>query len=450
MKNTSYQNSSYIGGQKLLIKLLKKNSSTSQNRTLIHNILKSVLCILFLIVITIIYYLYQKIPVRKHYFQVEYIASSDSSSNITAKIEITHPKTLDLDEEFHQSWYDHRNNKVSAPYSDKCDFLINPQGFSKSTPYYPYSKMNLSEHIGETVFDLIANYCDSSNITLEDFSDVFLYRHFDNEKTRELSNQYKTSFSPRIVPQAPDSIGILSHDRDYFVVIERNCYYLSDSVRENKLGLNKFCFKGNAVNPSSMASSIYGFKNLTQSFIVSKSKHVFNLLQTGLNSNIRSKNHRFIYHMIKLEDISQSYYLIKVSSKTIPDIQFTIDFIGTINCEIEQDDDFNQYDYKINRSSISLYREKNKYDMDFIALVKHNDMQNMQNIRLYILGALFTLALARLVTLLFAIVRDILQKKKKNNNKETTDRKIYFSIHEEDNDIPSNTPDYYIKPPGID
>jgi len=448
MKNTSYQNSSYIGGQKLLIKLHKKNSSTSQNKTLIHNILKSVSCILVLIGFTIIYYLCQKIPVRKHYFQVEYIASSDSSSNITASIEISHPKTLDLDEEFHQSWYDSRNKNVSSPYSDKCIFYINSNDSTESTPYYPDSKMNLSDHIGKTAFDLIANHCDSINISTEDFSDVFLYRHFDNEKTKELTTKLKTHLSPSLA--SFDSSNQFSHDRDYFVVVERNFYSLSDSVREKELGLNKFCFRGNAINPSSMDSSKFGFKNLTQSFIVSKSNHAYNILQYALDSKIRSKFRRFFYHMSQLEDISQSYYLIKVSSKTIPYLKFSIDFTGTIDCNIEQDEVFNHYDYKINRSSISLYREKNKKDMDLLALVKHNDMQNMQNFRLYVLGALFTLVLAKLVTLLYVIVRDILQKKKEKSNKETTDRKNYLSIHEKENGIPSNTPDYYINPPGID
>lgn len=129
MKNSTQQyDSSYAGAQKLIF---DKESKKKNKASLGRNIIKFVLYILALLFLLWVYNKWQSIPFRKHYFHAESIASADSSRRIRAEFKIMEPKTLDLDNEFMQSWYDHllvdensnkEDKELYSYYAVECAF----------------------------------------------------------------------------------------------------------------------------------------------------------------------------------------------------------------------------------------------------------------------------------------------------------------------------------------
>ena len=387
MRNTSQQNSSYAAAQKLI---LDKESKKKNNATLRCNFKKGVFYLIALFFLIWIYYKWQKIPVRNHAFRAEYIASADSSSRLRAIIHIVDPKVLDID----SLYYTESNNHNTIRYRDYHEHYEVSIAWAKkeATPKYPNSWGHVSEYIGSPLYNELSNSCNVNNAKIDWFSDVFYFEHLDNEKA-----YYKKY---RI-----DTLRV--RDNGIFMV-EKNNFFSIDSNNVNSLDLYHFNLANTSIKET-ITNSCSSYNNITQSLVLIPPFNRGYLPESFYKLQIPSRFWRFITSMITLEDISQSYYNIKLSSNTIPEILLKMNFIGSIDCNFTKNQSINYFDtprtdINIGRNFIEFLKT-NKGNTEMLVLVKFNDMQNMQTTRLFIIGVLITLTLTKLFGVVWSIIR---------------------------------------------
>lgn len=224
---------------------MEDNSKENNKKELATTIFKSIICVLLLLFFIWVYYKWiNNIPVKKHYFHAEYLASAQDSLNKFVEFELVDPKILDLDKDYSQSWYDafpidnkwnNDFNESHNTYSESCLFsnfsldYSNNRQKSCANPLRPNSSGQLYNYIGQTLYDEFNDTCKANNININKYSELFFFRHLDNEK--------------RVEEESMEYHYIHSIKPDFFVVLEKNNYSLCDSAREKKLGLNNFNFE---------------------------------------------------------------------------------------------------------------------------------------------------------------------------------------------------------------
>ena len=392
------------------------------------NIIKCIFYLIALAFLMWVYYKWQSIPIRKHVFQVEYLASTGKSAKIRAVFEIEDSKTLDLNKEFRKSWQIQKQDSTYDYYLEECN-ITNINANEIAFPKKPFSK-NLFKYIKLSLRDEIIDTCINNSIDTSKYDNLFFYRHLDNEKNRRTCKIKHKITRPGCYNE--------------LFVIEKNEFVLLDFPMEKSLGINTPGYENKEINRNTLAQSEYEFRNVTQAIVLSPAyqgqcQWLFDY-HARTTVDIPKKSTRFLIYLFTLEDISQSYYLIKMRSRTIPELSLVIDFIGTIECIYDKETiKYNNYtEIDVDRSTIILSRKNGKADSNMFALVKFNDMQNLQKIRLFILAAFITLLLTRLLRIIGEVVWERIQANKHVDNNSNQVNGIAFNdmSQESDDDIP--------------
>ena len=306
-----------------------------------------------------------------------------------------------------------------------------------SKPMMHYSQDNLIKILGQQLYSKLQDTCKANSINFNNYSEVFFYRHLDNEVSPE-----KCFFSQLKI--------ICGGSPNCVQLYEKNGFALADSAREKALRISTPGFYNKSITNETIKQSPY--RNISNVIVLVPYNNNSIFLTNTTTSHIHSKIRRFIETYLKMEDITQSYYSIKMRSSSITDLYLKMDFLGAISCSYSK---MNSIDIGINmensnhvalnigKSYIELLRKNDKGDANFEFLVKFNDMQNSQSIRLMILAALITLCLTQFIKSFVKVIEA--SKKEKPKQKETalnsSDNKETVVSKEDqqktdDNDIP--------------
>lgn len=353
-----------------------------------------------------VYYCWQRIPVKKHYIQATYLVS-DNASNCNANITIIEPKTFFNADSLY--W----ENNPKEVYSKK--YTITKNGLKR----YVYSRRSmkeLPEALGKGLHEEFLEYCQKNSIDPSRFHHGFYFRHFDNETS--YGNWKRTGVKHHIYQTSNGAL----------VICERNDFSIMDRHRDSSLLITPRFM----VHQEQSAKTLFqhGFVNIEEYYIFVDSIDYEwpNTFPYGYNMST-TKIIRFLINFFSLEDISQSYYLIKLD-KDIPNLSLKLDFIGTITSEYENLDPGISIEHS--RSSITL-NCSSPGESSILCHIRFDDMENLQTSRLFILGVLITLTFTELIRRLYRIVKSIRIRKRKPSN--------VVEFEQEDE---SDVPDFYL------
>lgn len=419
--------------------ILNDDSTKEKKISIITNIIIVVLCIICIALLLIVYHYWQKIPFRNHYFHAEHMASFYEHSNVRAEFKIYDPKILDNDKSFIQSKNQGHYSVFIIPDSlgEKYteSYSVSPIRGKHTQPLQSYSTYNLSQLIGKQLFSELCDSCKSNHLNICDYTEVYYYRHLDNETS-------------------PKQAFYKKHQIDYsksncYTIYGKNDFALVDSERENKIGIKTHEFYTQELNSNTLSQSSY--RNISQCFMLSSRNRLY--APIIVTSNIKSKTNSFIENFLKMEDISQSYYSIRMRSTSIPVLYLKIEFVGTIQCTytktpfVDSSIDYENSHQSLNIGSsfIEILKKSCPGDVNFDVLVKFNDMQNMQSFRLFILAALITLCLTQCIKSIVKIIILLITKsrnRKKDNHDQLSENSLYINTINQDNN--DDIPEYYL------
>ena len=405
MSNLLQQNSSYAG----VVKVVQDEKPNNTNRaSLKRNIIKLFLYIAALVFLMWVYFKWQRIPVRNHAFSAEFLASADSSYNrLRASLYLTDPKVLDIDTIYNtynsnlQSGHHHAFYNYNKDYREHFSLTFGQKNHRiKAYPIYPESSGHLSDFIGLPLFKELSDSCQLHHTSINSYTDLFYFEHLDNDR----------------IPNRVYKKDTISFFNDRIFLAEKNKYFDIDSTNKYP----SYFYHFNVINTSISNMLVYNmhhkiYSNITQALVLTPSKGYPGYNPSSIYKvKMPSKYWRFITSFFSMEDISQSYYNLSVSSNTIPELKFRIDFVGTIDCYYDRKPTVNDSiprDIYIGRNFIEVFKKNDGTKRkDKLVLVKFNDMQNMQTTRLFILGVLITLTLTKLLGVFWRIISNPLMK----------------------------------------
>lgn len=419
--------------------ILNDDSTKEKRRSLIINIILMVLCATVCTLSLIVYHKWQQIPFRKHTFQAEYVASNNLSARPRVSFYLVDYKILDInkgiDTVYLRTIKQEGRLKCNIIGSDYIEAFSIASGslHNPSHPRQHYSLDSLNRLIGQTLLTELSNSCKTNNVDIRDYSEMFFYRHLDNEValSKSMMKKHQITFGD-----------------NNCCIYEKNDYTLSDSLRESYMNIITNDFYQKAVNKKALSKSIYN--NISQAVVLTPNNGFDS--QTIVDTKITASWYRFFENLIKMEDISQTHYLITMRSYSITDLYLKMEFCGSIQCiytprkdvyspiTIENSD---RMSLNVGGSFIELARKNdNIHDINYDVLVKFNDMQNMQAFRLFVLAALITLCFTQCIKSVFKIlVMIITTDRKRRKHKPLSEYELNINdIYQEDND---DMPDYF-------
>ena len=120
-----------------------------------------------------VYSKWMSIPVKRHFIQVEYLVSPNSQTNVRASVELTTYKNSDIDLISESNTMPIYNNHYSFTFDG-----IDNAAIPRKPEYYE----SLSDIIGPILYKELDDTCKNHNLNINSFRELFYVRHFDNEK----------------------------------------------------------------------------------------------------------------------------------------------------------------------------------------------------------------------------------------------------------------------------
>lgn len=355
-------------------------------------IIKLLVCLVTFFFLFWVYYKWMTIPIRKHYIQLEHLASADSSANICANVIINDIKSIATNDKSRLP--ESPNNGTNSLYRPTYYFFRENNNYKKTYPPKHNYTGTLSEIIGQNLYDELDDTCQKHNLDLSRCHALFYFRHIDNEKFMRKTLPHK--IYPKKVTGIEPTITIIGvNDRT-----------LQNYQRDSLLKINYSPFFQERIDETKIKQK--GYYNITEGYGLYPNEK--DLISLDVTPSVDAKNNIawfFIKVFLQMEDISQSYYEIRFNSNSIPETTLKLEFTGTINCI--QDSSYARKNcgknrVETDRSSVTIKTDRlsRSRDNQYLFLIKFNDMQNMQTMRLFILAALITLTLT---TMIKAIVK---------------------------------------------
>lgn len=419
----------------------------------VYSIIGIVFYVFLLVLLGLVYIKWQSTPTRKHYFQVEYLASADSLLNCRAQFTLFDPKIGDSKGGFIQSAKDRSNNKIRSNNEnnetikkrDKTAYNLYSEAVAFSSSFC-HSKNNIvskggnfkyhvSKYMGHSLYNTISDSCKKWNTYIEKYSECMYYLHLDNEDLKKTRHE---------------NLSIAYNDfYDYLSIMGMNNDSLLDFDRENTLGIQIKTLGGELISRNGLKDSKAGYDNMTEALVFGSKERLVLGNTTGCGLSTSSKTQWCLSDLFKMEDITQSYYSIKFRSSTIPELLVRLDFVGTIDCKytgigetswLNSNDDYQKY-INVGRNFVEFRRESGNKDQEFLIFVKYNDMQKMQNSRLTILAMLISIALTMFLKSGWAVVNvGLIKRGIKNRGQKKLwlqkEEEYYKRLEEDDDDTP--------------
>lgn len=352
-------------------------------------IIKMCVCLVTFFFLFWVYYKWMTIPIRKHYIQLEHLASADSSANICANVIIDDIKSIAINDKSRLPKSINSKNSNNSLYNTTYLFQYKNSKYLKYKQTYPIKRNytgSLSEIIGQNLYDELNDTCQKHNLDLSRYHTLFYFRHIDNEKyARGKVSKHK--------------ITVTGLGNDTTITISGvNDRTLQNYQRDSLLHINHAPFFRERIDETKIKQK--GYYNITEGYVLCPNEK--DLISLNVVPSVDAINNIawfFTKVFLQMEDISQSYYEIEFNSPSIPETTLKMEFTGTINCI--QDSSYARTNWVKNRvetdrSSVTIKTDYSIIDQ-YLFLVKFNDMQNMQTMRLFILAALITLTLTTMI-----------------------------------------------------
>lgn len=439
--------------------LIGEDSSNENKSSIKENVILIFLCLILFLFFFGVYYKWMSIPIKRHFIQVEYIASTKESANIRASVELISYKDLDIE--------DTQNHK-----KELHGIMYNFVSDNKANIAKPRNKCegSLSEILEPNLYKELEDTCRNLNVDMSSciFNDMFYLRYFNNEKPllRKLHNVSivdTTLVSNKYVFHIVTTIDTLHNVAKtdtiaYPTLIKNRFTEIAYAATNDFTTFNRSKDSKQKIIPQTLSKkslSKQGYRNMFEAFCLQNFEDLSYHPTIPVKVDFRYSNKllTLLWKSIQLEDITQSYYTIDLYTHSITDVSLKMDFSGTVDVipDISIIDDMYKYSSYYNKSSFyskdSIFhsdREAIRYDYYkgisenaiysnqkdstrfyfernslFIRssyntnkpdhntklkfLVKFNDMENIQTMRLFILAAFITLTLTTMIKSLWKI-----------------------------------------------
>lgn len=436
--------------------IIGEDSNEISKSSIKESVILIFLCLILTGVFLFIYIKWMSIPVKKHFIQVEYLASSKESANIRASVEFYAYKGFDIDTALHlnnnsQQIKNLHNIKYGFCFDGKANVAKPRITFPSQSFFYfddeayddklrkQQNKESISDIIQPELYMELEDFCQNHDFDISsmDSPEIFYLRYFDNEKPK-LKLRHNITIRNDTVP-------ILNTVMHSICFTRTNDFTLSTLSRDSSLRIIPHNFNERI---SKKSLSKQGYRNNNESFILTDFSGypygaTINLGATiEVQDGMKFLKSTRLWKLIQMEDISQSYYIIDLYTHSIPDMSLRINFFGTIDCKpdisiidkrynyseyyekscIFNDSIFNTdkeaiakdflhiaYPGNTNRDSTRYYFDRNSLiiranqSTKLKCLVKYDDMENIQTMRLFILAAFFTLTLTTMIKSIWKI-----------------------------------------------
>lgn len=395
-------------------------SPTSKSKSSIReNIIIIFICLVLSLFFFWVYYRWMSIPVKKHDINIEYLASSQEEAYVDAFVNLTDYKNFNIDVDLSKELNKHDGSVFETPtlgstismqqYGITIGGSESKSKAQMATPRIKnYSTDTLSSIIGHKISKELEVFCNTNNLKLSDFQNLFYLRHFENENSSK-------KIKHKILGSDPNSI----------IVSGRNDFAFSNHLNP--------CRQSYERNIDKKSLSKLSYRNITESLFFTKDGSV---CPYEITAKAPNKLIMLLWKSIQLEDITQSYYIIRLYSSDIKTLSLQLNFFSTINCipfnsnksfidvehiSIGKTPDVHYVDkedeYMISKTEILSGAFDKRYTSDnrsiriwtttgyanLKCLVKFNDMENIQTMRLFILAAFFTLTLTTMIKSIWKI-----------------------------------------------
>lgn len=330
-------------------------------------IIKIVMCIVLLSLIFFVYYKWVTIPVHKHYYHAEHLLSNNGDIPVQSSLAVYDNKGFSKYNNLPEDY----GTCVKKFYSQFYGFS-STSGLNDSlqTQYLSkpiYKDKSIADILGPELYQKLCDYCTENNIDIDAYNrsgQLFYFCHLHNAKFFHKQKTGITKVGNSIYIQGTNDsfLSSLKGCEDY-----RTFPFKTDPCTE----ISRKNLKSN------------GYKTIQEGFVL---KLDMNDCVTGGNK-LTPLN--LLIKTIMFEDITQSYYEITLQSKSIPDMNMTMEFNGAIDCKMRHDA-CNTGEWKTCMSSVAMtnhFKFAPTYENGLVC-VSFNDMENIQAWRLVVLGAL--------------------------------------------------------------
>lgn len=332
------------------------------------------LCIAALLFFFWVYYKWVTIPVYKHYFHAEHLLSNNGDIPVQSSIAIYDNKGFSkydkLPEDygtgvkkFYSQFYGFSSPTLNDSLQTRC--------FSKPI----YQDKSIADILGPDLYQKLCDYCTENNIDIAAYNrhgQLFYFCHLHNAK---FFHKQKTG-----ITRAGSSIYIQGTNDSFLSSLKGSEDY------------RKLPFKiDSCTKISKKLLKSHGYKTEQEGLVL---KLDMSDWVTGGN-NLKPLN--LLPKTLLFEDITQAYYDITLRSKSIPNMNMTMEFNGAIDCKM-QHDACNTGEWKTCMSSVAMtnhFKFAPTYENGLVR-VSFNDMENIQAWRLVVLGALSSMVFSYL------------------------------------------------------
>lgn len=335
-----------------------------------NNILRFLLYIFGFLICVYVYVCWNRIPVREHYLQIEHFMTDDTTRHPLAYICLNMNYGSTIDEQ------------LPRAYKAFNRFILrtNTKILGTRKPFYSLFA-ELDYLLGQDMYNELIDSCKKHRVD-EKFTDLFYVSGM-----QSVDDGYMRK----------DHAVLIDYNIAQIIGVNDDKIFNSELYKRLRYTIQKDSYLKKGENCGKDYSSYAGI-------LLTKSD--------GGYIDIPDKVNNGFPNVLKLKDISQSYYRIKVHSNTIDSIALHVDFVGVAN--------FSKFEYEPNEISMCSfdYNDFQRHPVlsEITFHVSFPETQNLQVIRCFFLTALMTLLITFALKSLGNIVYDVYIRRKSINN----------------------------------
>lgn len=302
----------------------------------------------------LLYYQWQKVPVKKHMFFVKPI-KSDKKFDFKIDFSYVDNKGYYSYEEMYSYWNIEEkgvlNSRDGARITSIEKNMVCPQNTEKTLESTQNTEKTLESILNKDVYDELKDSCNVHGIDINDYCNVFAICH--------LSNEYLSKFKHKIKFGGKDR-PVLASCNDTLLY----GYWITGEMKKK-------------------------YSSISQAIVFPPDN---NYIDVNFESGVSKKKYKW-NKIFQLEDISKAYYVVET---VIPYSNATVkmDFVSDIRVHATKDIYPELKNDQINSVTISnglFYTTTHRF------YVNYSDMENLQTIRMFFLAALITLCISALI-----------------------------------------------------
>ena len=315
------------------------------NKKSANNYLRFILCSIGVAICAYIYMCWNRIPVREHYIQVEHCMSNDTTRHPIAYICLNMNYGSIVDKQLPRAHNSFNRFIITSSYK-KLGFR---------TPFV-CAVNNLNDVLGNDLYKEVKDSCEKQGLD-EDFVDIYYISGMQSVDEGDINKSHMV--------QADTNGTILFGTNDDRIFNSGLCKNYGYTIQKDEF-LKKGDYQGKAFS---------SYAGIILSRIGEVTIHIPDIINNGFPN------------VLKLEDISQSYYRIKIHSSTIDSLALHVDFVGATN--------FSKFGYEPNKMDMCSFDYNDFQRCPALSEITFHasfqETQNLQVVRCFFLTAIITL-----------------------------------------------------------